>query len=173
MNLNEILKPGSFPKFFYILCFQNRDLSRWSLTSETVLLSSVLRHWCLQICRKGRHKSSLVNNSTFSAHFLVIYAEEPSPYISSASEVSLPESEVTGWAGPLFCICEDKFGGPQHVGLSVFSAHLPKLLPLSAHSAETSFDISFPMKPLFSKTVIEKRGRQNCQSQRSVELEAG
>jgi len=55
----------------------------------------------------------------FSENFLVTYTAEPSPYLFSASEFS--ESAVIRQSGPLFCICEDEFCGPQHVGLSFLS----------------------------------------------------
>lgn len=60
----------------------------------------------------------------------------------------------------------------RHIGV-----HLPNLVPLRAHSAETSFDIFFPMKPLFLKTVIEnKEGKtvshkEECRIRSSIRMD--
>lgn len=90
MNLNEISKPHSFLNFSYILYFQNRDLSRWSLTSETLLLS--LLCWGIDACKFVEKEGVRVPWLTLPCSqsiFWVICAEEPSPCLSSASEVSL------------------------------------------------------------------------------------
>lgn len=173
VNLNQISKPHISPNFSCILYFQNRMLSRCSLTKETALLS--LLCWGIDTCKSVEKEDAGVpfNHTMFSEQFLAIFSEEHNSQLSSAPEVSLLELEVPREARPLFCICEDKFGVSQHVELWVFPTFLLKLLPLISHSAETSIWHFLPYETFVFEDSDRKEKAKLSVTKRSVQLEGG
>lgn len=134
---------------------------------------TVLRHW-LQICRKGRHSSSLLNNTKFSENFNSYFSRRAQfPSIFSHRSFS-DGTRATQTGGALVCICEGKFGVPQHVQLWTFSDNLWKLLPLRSHSAETSIWHFLPYETFVFEDNDRKEGKAKLSiTKRSVQSEVG
>lgn len=156
------------PIFFLIfLSYYTFRTECWVDKSYQRVCLTVLTHWHLQICRKGRCSSSLLKNTMLSEHFWLFFSEEHYSHLSSVTEVFLLEPELPRQS-PCFAFVKINL-----VFLSMLNSETSQpIYENCCHwdhiQLRPQFDIFSPMKPLFLKTVIGKRGRHNCQSQRGV-----
>lgn len=134
---------------------------------------TVLRYW-LQICRKRRHSSSLLNNTKFSEHFYSYFSRRAQfPSIFSHRSFSAG-TRATQTGGALVCICEGKFGVPQHCSTLKL---LRQFMKIAATEITFSWDSIWHFLP-YETLVFEDNDRKEGKAKlsitkRSVQSEVG